>query len=146
VARNGILIIGIGSPLRGDDAAGPAAARRLAARGFRALNVHQLTPELAEEVASAREVYFLDAHSELTPGEVSVEEITETERAIAVLEHRSSPAGLLRLVRTAYGAEPSAWLVSMGGRDFELSERLTPEAEQAVERAIEEVVRCTNQE
>ena len=59
MAREGFLIIGYGSPLRGDDAAGPIAARQLAQQGFHALDVHQLTPELAEPVAKARMVPFI---------------------------------------------------------------------------------------
>ena len=52
MARDNVLVIGYGSPLRGDDAAGPLAARQLAQRGFEAIEAHQLTPELAEKVAS----------------------------------------------------------------------------------------------
>jgi hypothetical protein len=39
-----------------------------------------------------------------------------------------------------------AWLIGMGGSDFEMSERLSPAAQVAVDRAIEEIVRCTNLE
>jgi hydrogenase maturation protease len=132
--------------MRGDDVAGPHAARLLAERGYRTKDVHQLTPELAEEIASAREVVFLDAHAELAPGEISIERLTSRPSATTPLEHSASPAGLLRLTRRAYGAEPLAWLIGMGGADFELSERLTPAAQIAVDRAIEEIVRCTNPE
>jgi hydrogenase maturation protease len=142
--KSELLIIGFGSSMRGDDAAGPHAARLLAQQGYRTKDVHQLTPELAEDIASAREVVFLDAHSELAPGQIAIERLTSRPNATAPLEHSASPAGLLRLTRRAYGAEPMAWLIGMGGSDFELSDRLTPAAEIAVERAIEEIVRCTN--
>ena len=144
VNREAVLVIGYGSPLRGDDAAGLRAARRLAHRGFHVLEVHQLTPELAEHVARARVVFFLDAHAGLPPGEVSVEPLTCVPGRPAPLEHHASPAGLLRLARTAYGAEPTAWLIGIGGRDFDLSDRISPPAQKAVIRAIEEVIRCTN--
>ena len=142
----GVLIIGYGSPLRGDDAAGPLAARRLAARGFQTLEAHQLTPELAEPVATARTVVFLDAHAGLAPGTVSVKRLDAREEPRSLLEHFASPGGLLRLARMAYGAEPEAWLIEMGGEDFELNHRITPAAQRAVARAIQEVMRCTNQE
>src|SRR5579872_2398967 len=72
----GVLIIGYGSWLRGDDAAGRLAARRLAERGFDAVDVHQLTPELADRVASAGTVVFLDADAGLAPGAVTVRPVT----------------------------------------------------------------------
>jgi hydrogenase maturation protease len=145
-SKSELLIIGFGSPMRGDDVAGPHAARLLSARGYRTKDVHQLTPELAEEIASAREVVFLDAHAELPPGEIAIERINSRPSATGPLEHSASPAGLLRLTRRAYGAEPMAWLIGMGGSDFEMSERLSPAAQVAVDRAIEEIVRCTNLE
>jgi hydrogenase maturation protease len=145
VAHKKFLIIGYGSMLRGDDAAGPLAAQRLARRGFHALDVHQLTPELAEEVAAARTVIFLDAKAGLPPGEVSVEPLAPAAGS-APLEHHASPAGLMRLARTAYGAEPNAWLIGMGGKEFEMGGIVSPAALKAVGRAVEEVIRCTNRE
>lgn len=140
MAPDRVLIIGYGSPLRGDDAAGPMAARQLAARGFHALDVHQLTPELAQNIAAARTVFFLDAHAKLPPGEISTEPLEADDRR-GPLEHHASPAGLLRLTRTAYGAYPQAWLVSMGGENFELGEGLSLTAERAVARAVDAVLR-----
>jgi hydrogenase maturation protease len=141
--KSELLIVGFGSPMRGDDVAGPHAARLLAERGFRAMDVHQLTPELAEAISSAREVVFLDAHAELPPGEISIERLSARASATGPLEHHASPSGLLRLTRRTYGAEPIAWLIGMGGADFELSDGLSPAAETAVARAIDEIVRCT---
>jgi hydrogenase maturation protease len=105
--------------------------------------VHQLLPELAETIASAGEVVFLDAHAGLAPGEIAIERLSAQASATA-LEHQASPSGLLRLTRRAYGAEPMAWLIGMGGSDFELSEGLSPAALVAVDKVIEEINRCTN--
>jgi hydrogenase maturation protease len=59
----GDLVIGIGNPLRRDDGAGWWLARRaepwLPAAQLR--TVHQLTPELAEDLAAAARVLFIDA-------------------------------------------------------------------------------------
>jgi hydrogenase maturation protease len=143
VDHDDVLVIGYGSSLCGDDAAGLLAARRLAAIGYRAIEAHQLTPELAERVAAVRTVIFLDAHAELPPGEVAVRALTAT-AAHTPLEHHAGPAGLLRLACTVYGAAPRAWMVGMGGATFELGEGLSPDAERAVERAVEEAIRCMN--
>ena len=130
-----VLIIGFGNPLRGDDGAGPEAARRLAARGFRAIAVHQLTPELAEPVAAAREVWFLDADRRVAPGEIAVVPIDEA--AAGPLEHHATPAALLRLAREVYGAAPNARLAGLGGANFDLTDRLSPAAEAAIETVVQ---------
>lgn len=142
-SKSELLIIGYGSPMRGDDVAGPEAARRLAKQGFRTMDVHQLLPELAEDIASAREVVFLDAHAGLAPGEIAIERLSAQPSPTA-LEHQASPAGLLRLTRRAYGAEPMAWLIGMGGSDFEMGDNLSPAALVAVDKVIEEINRCTS--
>jgi hydrogenase maturation protease len=58
------LVIGHGNELRGDDGAGPSVARAVASwhlPGVRTLAVHQLTPELAEDLAQTKRVVFVDA-------------------------------------------------------------------------------------
>ncbi len=135
MAPEGLLIIGYGNPLRGDDAAGPMAAERLARRGFHALAVHQLLPELAERMAAAGTVIFLDADAALEPGEVAIEPLADA-GAARTFEHHASPAGLLRLARAGYGARPAAWLVRMGGAGFDFGDAVSPSAERAVARAV----------
>jgi hydrogenase maturation protease len=123
-----LLILGYGNPLRGDDAMGLVAAERLGGIG-----AHQLTPELAERIAQADTVIFLDADATVAPGEISVKAVA---RADATLDHQATPAGLLRVAETVYGAKPKAWLVGMGGEGFEPREGLSPAAERAVECAV----------
>jgi hydrogenase maturation protease len=123
-----VLVIGYGNPLRGDDAAGLVAAARLGG-----LAVHQLTPELAERIAQADQVVFLDADANLAPGEIVVSPV---EPAPGPLDHYATPAGLLSLARAVYGAAPPAWLIGIGGEDFGLKEGLTPAAARAVEKAV----------
>jgi hydrogenase maturation protease len=138
VKHDGALIVGYGNSLRGDDAAGLWAALRLAACGFDAAAVHQLTPELAPRVAAARRVVFVDAHAALAPGEVAVARIEAGEEAPSAFVHFAGPAGLLRLAREIYGAAPEAWMVTIGGRDFGLGEELSVEARRGVRRAVRE--------
>jgi hydrogenase maturation protease len=123
-----VLIVGYGNSLRGDDAMGLVAAERLGG-----LAVHQLTPELAERIAQADAVVFLDADATLPPGEISVRVV---EPADTTLDHHATPAGLLRLSQAVYGAAPKARLIGMGGEDFELREGLSAAAKRAVELAV----------
>jgi len=58
------LIIGYGNTLRGDDGAGPRVAEVVAGWSLpnvRAISAAQLTPELAEALAGAEVVIFVDA-------------------------------------------------------------------------------------
>jgi len=135
---SGALVIGYGNPLRGDDGAGPEAARRLSEHGIEALSVHQLTPELAERISAARAVFFLDASESLPPGGVAVKPLEAS--AAGPMEHYASPAALLRLAREVYDAQPEAWLIAMGGAGFELGEGLSEAAERAVSRAVQAVL------
>ena len=61
---SGALVIGYGNELRGDDAAGPrvaAAVEQWQIPDVRVLIRHQLTPELADPIASSGLVIFVDA-------------------------------------------------------------------------------------
>jgi hydrogenase maturation protease len=107
---------------------GLVAAERLG--GIAAL---QLTPELAERIAQADTLIFLDAEATVAPGEISVKAVEPTD---GTLDHQATPGGLLLLARTVYGATPKSWLIGMGGEDFGLREGLTAAAERAVERAV----------
>jgi hydrogenase maturation protease len=124
-----VLIIGYGNALRGDDAMGLVAAERLGG-----MAVHQLTPELAERIAHAERVVFLDADTTIPPGEISV---TAVEPAEGTLDHHATPAGLLRLAQTVFSTAPAAWLIGMGGESFALKEGLSAAAARAVDRAVE---------
>lgn len=129
------LVIGYGNPWRGDDGAGPELAGRVATwnlPGVTALAPHQLVPELAVPLAECDGVVFVDARAggaavELTPLSASPEG--------AGLDHRSSPAALLSLARTAYGAAPEAWLLTIPGTDFAPGRGLSRRTRQALEVA-----------
>lgn len=128
------LIVGYGNPLRRDDGIGPRVAERFADHpGVRVVTTHQLVPELAEAVAAAERVVFVDA----TAGggdAVSASILTPTDRPAAV-GHAGDPGWLLGLAAAVYGRRPAAWLVGVPGRDFGFGDGLSPEAERLVEAA-----------
>jgi hydrogenase maturation protease len=132
--HDGILIIGYGNMLRGDDAAGPRAARRLRRRGIPAIDAHQLTPELAETVSRAALVVFIDASVDAPPGEIRVTPVWDSRRA--VVDHHAGPGGLLRLTRDVYGRAPKALLISIGADSFELGRPLSKAVARAVRRVV----------
>ncbi len=67
------LIIGYGNEIRGDDAVGPRIAALVndwKLPAVTALAVHQLPPELAEPIAAAQQVVFVDASADPNVREV----------------------------------------------------------------------------
>jgi hydrogenase maturation protease len=130
------LVIGYGNELRRDDGVGPRVARTVAGwnvRGVLAVALHQLTPELAEAVAGADEVFFVDAAAG-TRG-VSVRPVWP-DGGRPVLDHASSPAALLALAEAIYGRRPRAWLMTLPAPDLDFGEELSPAATRGMDEAL----------
>jgi hydrogenase maturation protease len=134
------LVIGIGNPLCGDDGAGPAVVAALPVSPHaRYLDVHQLLPELADDIARARRVIFVDAS--VTATAVTVRRVAPTEGR-GLRSHVLSPQALLRLCQEAYGTLPrSAWVVEIPASGFDLGAGLSPHTRQGVDAAVEAVAR-----
>jgi len=140
------LVIGYGSPIRGDDAIGPLAADTLAAGplppGLRVLSRHVLTAELAEDLAAAERVIFLDATVQGRPGEVRVHALEPDASAISTMAHFLDPRELLAWCETLYRRVPQAWLVSAAGDTFAYAGYvLSPAATAALPAMLAEVHR-----
>ena len=138
------LIIGYGSPIRGDDAIGPLAADALQARGLpagaRVLSRHVLTAELVEDIAAADRVIFLDAAADGEPGEVRVREIAPDPSAVSTMAHFLDPRELLAWCETLYGQAPDAWLITAAGHSFDYaSYSLSPAATAALTPMLQRV-------
>jgi hydrogenase maturation protease len=138
------LIIGYGSPIRGDDAIGPLAAGALATgplpAGVQVLARHVLTAELVEDIAAADRVIFLDAAADGPPGEVRVRELHPDETAVSTMAHFLDPRELLAWCQTLYHHEPQAWLISAAGLSFDYAHySLSPPAAAALDPMLEQV-------
>lgn len=129
------LIIGIGNPLRRDDG---VAERVLELLGpvprARTLVCHQLLPELAEDVAAADRVIFVDA--DLEPGAPRLEPLETAAAPVSLVGHSLSPAQLLALASALYGFQGTAWLCRVPGVDFGDGAGLSPVAEANARQAV----------
>lgn len=163
----GILVVGFGNTLRGDDGVGPEVAETLAVgleeAGASVVSTQQLLPELAEQVSGADLVVFIDAAADRPAGEVATEWLeprrptgdqpssggatstgSPAETRDDIFSHGMRPADLLALAGVLYGAMPGAVVVSVGAENFEpglgLSVpvvRAVPQAARAAIAAIE---------
>lgn len=131
----GTLIIGIGNPLRRDDGAGPlVAASDWSMVEVEAVAVHQLVPELAEAIARADRVVFVDAAVGPDQGVAW----RRLDPSVAwELGHALDPAGLLGLAAVLYDRVPDAFLLTVPGEDFSHGEGLSATASRHCERARE---------
>ena len=138
-------LIGIGNRLRSDDGIGYRIAETLRSEdsAMQVLAVQQLTPELADPIATAAAVLFVDA-SVLDPGadQLRLEPllphggITDAAAMRAPLSHQFSPIGLLQLSQRLYGRWPPAWQLLIPVQELELGERLSPAATAAMAEAL----------
>jgi hydrogenase maturation protease len=143
------LILACGNTLRGDDGVGPwlaewAEQRFTEIAGVRVIADHQWTPELAEDVARAHSVLFIDCSIDSEPGSLK---LTPVEPALGGQEHSThhlGAAGLLALARELYHSQPhEALQLTIGAGSTELSELFSPAVTAALPQAcrlIEETV------
>lgn len=134
-----ILVLGYGSDLRGDDAAGRRVAEAVAARaltGVRVQSLPQLAPEVADDLTRCRLAIFVDAST--TDDQVHVRELEPVPPSWR-MSHAASPASLLGLA-AAMGTAPQAVVVSVPARQFELGASLSPATSRHVADAVERVV------
>jgi hydrogenase maturation protease len=134
------LIIGIGNPLRSDDSLGWAVVEELlrdthsdpehpssdGSLGCDIDKVHQLTPELAQQVALAGLVIMVDASYEREPGKMHIRPLSHPAQPGAIGTHHTTPEELAALTIALYGQCPPVVVITMTGEDFELGEQLSP--------------------
>ncbi len=101
--------------------------------------LHQLTPELSEDVAAADGVVFLDARANGVPGEIRVSPVVPGGES-SPLAHSVAPSTLLALGLHLYGRTPPALLVTVTGEVFDLGEGLSEIVESSLETAVDRVV------
>lgn len=134
---SGLLVIGYGNTLRGDDAAGVLAARAVARElpEARVIEATALLPEFAEEIARAHTVVFLDADVRTeTP---AVRDLLEEEEGFTEDAHAFTAGALLHLAGRLYGAVPGrALLVGIPAGEFELGEALSPRTLRGIDEAV----------
>jgi len=126
------LILACGNTLRGDDGVGPllcawAEERFAGESGVRAIASHQWTPDMAEDVAAAEAVLFVDCSLEQAPGQILVRDIAAASIRPGLVTHHLGAAELLDTAQQLYGSQPRrAILLTVGAGSIDVGEQLSP--------------------
>ena len=132
-----VLVIGYGNTLRGDDAAGVKAAVLIAQRHpeFEYIYLHQLVPELAEQIGEYDLVFFIDAQKDITQPNARL--VVPSVGADQPRTHFILPESLLSLSQQLYQRIPTkAYVVGIPASQFEFSEELSTQTEKAMHECV----------
>jgi hydrogenase maturation protease len=127
------LVIGYGNTLRGDDAAGVHAAELIAKHHpeITCVYLHQLVPELAEQIADYDLVFFIDAQKDITQPNARL--IAPSIEVDQPRTHFISPESLLTLCQQLYQRIPTkAYSIGIPATNFYFSEQLSLATSKAV--------------
>jgi hydrogenase maturation protease len=142
-----ILVIGYGNTLRNDDGVGPKTADAIAALNLldvRTMACAQLAPELADPVARARLVIFVDAAVD-APREVQLRKL-EPAGSSQLMAHAADPRTLLALARDVFGHAPEAWWLTIPVEKLGFGEELSALAQQGMQTALAKIRAIARQE
>jgi len=138
-------IIGYGNPQRRDDGIGFHVIHELKKvlkhqRKVKLRTLHQLGPELAEELKDAREVLLVDASVTPLKGGRSWSRVCADLKELPYLTHHVKPGFLLGLLESVYHRSPGMRLISVQGYDFGFGHGLSPEGAKGAKKVISELI------
>ena len=137
------LVIGYGNTLRSDDGAGQIVANQIATwqlPNVRSLAVHQLTPELAENIANSDTVIFVDAVISAKQNSEKIEIKTlKCDYKYSNSGHTENPRSLLYLSKIIYNKSPLAYWVLIPAINFDFGEQITSITEQGITQALKTI-------
>jgi hydrogenase maturation protease len=159
-----LLVLGVGSTLRRDDAIGPAVAEALAASplpgGVACRPVHGLVPELAVDLEAVDDVWFVDAAADPAlerptwarvvgaaasggglGAAVGAARRGATPEAAkgAAGGHALDPAALLAWTEAWCGRAPDAWTLALPAEDFGFGEGWSARGARSIEAALRDL-------
>ncbi|MGB7084995.1 MAG: hydrogenase maturation protease [Phormidesmis sp.] len=144
VASSRFLIIGYGNELRGDDAVGPRVADIVAnwhLPSVKSISVHQLTPELVNDISATDYVIFVDACSGTSCARtVQLDPIVvgdHSSRTLAANDtHSCNPLALLHLTEQLCSHTPQAWFLQVPIESFGFGKDLSSTTKRGCDQAV----------
>jgi hydrogenase maturation protease len=139
-----VVVIGFGSPIRGDDAYGPLVADQLAEElqlpGLEVFSRHILTAEMVELLYDASLVLFIDAAAEGAVGRIREQPLAPRRDVSEAIAHSVDARGLLAWAESLYGHAPPARMLSTRGVTFDYAHyQLSPPVQATVRPLLDRV-------
>ena len=139
--EGGRIVVGYGNRDRGDDGLGPRVVEELACllagqEGISFISAQQLVPELAEDLAGAREVVLIDATVERLPSGIRWSGVEPSLEPPFYLTHSLSPGFLVNLIQCLYQRCPRVSLLSIQGDNFDHGIGLSAGAARRARKAV----------
>lgn len=132
-----ILLIGVGSTIRGDDGIGAyicSSIGNMHLPGLTVITAHQADSNLTDDINAADIVIVADAAVE---GDgVSFTRIQADDSAGVTSGHYMNAALLLQITKLLHGHEPELYVCSVTGYSFEMAEQLSPAAKKNADKAV----------
>jgi hydrogenase maturation protease len=147
------LIIGVGNPHRGDDAAGLITAQRLRAQSPYHLQIIEQTGEAAALIESwkdANPVIMIDAvHSGSRPG--TIHRFEANEHPISTSSPRSSShtlgvAEAIEMARALHRLPSRLIVYGIEGKNWGVGDALSPQVEEAIAEVMQHVLQDIHSE
>jgi hydrogenase maturation protease len=135
------LILACGNTLRSDDGVGPWLAEWAEEKyrgdpAVRVISRQQWTPDLAEDIAGAESVLFIDCSVESAPGHVRLIGVEPSVQTQGLATHHQGAPQLLALARDLYNSLPTrSALLSIGAGSTELGEQFSEPVLDAIPHA-----------
>jgi len=151
------LVIGYGNPDRADDGVAYHVVNLLRQRlqqealgpgdtGLETLGrepdsilLQQLVPELMETAAAYQRLVFVDAHVQEIAEDLVFTPV-EPQYVLSPFTHHLTPGAFLALTGALYGREPTAFLLSIRGHDFDFRPELSAGTRMLVEPAVRTIL------
>jgi Ni,Fe-hydrogenase maturation factor len=131
------LLLACGNTLRGDDAAAHAVLDLIAPTNHHVTRaVHQLTPELAAEVARFSRVVFIDADAESNT--IRIEPLN-TGPARSPLTHAATPEEVVALASALFGFTGQAFVCRIPAQHFDAGEAPAPDVLEFAREAASQI-------
>ena len=93
---------------------------------MRVIASHQWSPDMAEDIAAAENVLFIDCSLDQAPGQVLLRELAPAPLRPGLVTHHLGAPELLHTAQELFGTRPrSAFLLTVGAGTIELGEEFS---------------------
>ena len=141
------LVLACGNTLRSDDGVGPwladwVEARFAAEPAVRVIARQQWTPDLAEDIAQAASVLFIDCAVDASPGALRFHPVHPARPESGLATHHTGASELLALTRELCGFQPAdAQLLTIGAGSIQMGESFSAGVQSALPDACRKLER-----